>query len=165
MAASYLPIVRYFSTPESARQAIPLTYSNTVIGQYPDFFSAAALRNPVITMGEISSSDIPDWYFEESGIPFEPTSLVTSEVYAKLWAMSPLSHVDKVRTPTLLLLGDQDARVSPTQGKSFYHALKGRGRDVEMLMFKGDSHPLESVEAQQVYFEATRDLFAKWRKL
>ena len=86
----------------SARKLIGLTYSNIVIGQYPDFFSAAVLRNPVITMGEISSSDIPDWYFEESGIPFEPTSLVTSEVYKELWAMSPLSHVDKVRTPTLL---------------------------------------------------------------
>lgn len=118
----------------------------------------------MITMGEISSSDIPDWYLEESGMSFEPTTLITSEVYAKLWALSPLAHVDKVRTPTLLIVGEQDARVSPIQGKSFYHALKGRGRDVDMLCFKDDSHPVESVDAQSVYFEATRDLFAKWRK-
>ena len=40
--------------------------ATTVIGQYPDLFSGAVLRNPVISLGDVWSTDIPDWYFEES---------------------------------------------------------------------------------------------------
>lgn len=135
-----------------------------LIGQYPGYFTAAALRNPVISVGEISTSDIPDWYYEEAGIPFKPDSLVDPDVYKKLWSVSPISYVDGVKTPVLLLLGSKDYRVAPTQGKSYYHALKGRGKFVEMLCFKDDTHPIDSVEGSRVSFEATLALFRQFAR-
>ena len=33
----------------------------------------------------------------------------------------------QVKTPTLIMLGEEDIRVPPTQGKSFYKALKAQG--------------------------------------
>ncbi|KAL1715585.1 hypothetical protein EV715DRAFT_207107 [Schizophyllum commune] len=119
-----------------------------VVGQYPDLFAASILRNPVISAGEISTSDIPDWYFAEFGVDYpviesqgtgrkqfflfgttmlthasaEP--LMTPETYARLHAASPISHVGKVRTPVLLALGDSDLRVSPTNGLGYYHSLR-----------------------------------------
>ena len=74
----------------------------------------------------------------------------------------------------LLLIGAADRRVAPTQGVEFYHALKGRytaeGGDVEsvrkkieMLIFEGESHPLDGVEAEQVHFEATKEWFLRVR--
>lgn len=135
----------------------------SVLGQYPDFFSAAVLRNPVITP-EPSSTDIPEWYFYEFGLPFSATTLLTPSIYEKLWPMSPISHVDKVKAPVLLCLGLEDRRVANTHGRALYHALKGRGIDVDLLEFKGESHPLEGVESARVGWEAGVDLFEKYRK-
>ena len=74
----------------------------------------------------------------------------------------------------LLLIGAADRRVAPTHGVEFYHALKGKyaaeGVDVgsvrkkaEMLIFEGESHPLDGVEATQVHFEATKEWFSRVR--
>ena len=73
----------------------------------------------------------------------------------------------------LLLIGASDLRVAPTQGMEYYHALKGRRQvkeskskvgEVEMLIFEGESHPLDGVEAARVGWEAARDFIADARK-
>ena len=162
----------------------------TVIGQFPDMFSAAVLRNPVISAGEISMSDLRDWYFSEFGIEYPLASsspglspaanvdrsskarvppLISSEIYTHLLGFSPISHVNSIKVPVLLLIGSADRRVAPSQGIEFYHALKARYamRDdgdhtmkVEMLIFEGESHPLDGVEAAKAHFEVTREWLA-----
>ncbi|KAG9308650.1 Alpha/Beta hydrolase protein [Chiua virens] len=121
-----------------------------LIGQHPDVFSAAVLRNPVISAGELCASDINDWAFREFGLPIASPNL---------YAASPIAHVDRVKAPVLLLLGEDDLRVPPTQGRGYYHVLKGRGRVVEMLVFPKETHPIDGVEAARVSFEAGRDWF------
>ena len=133
--------------------------NSTVIGQYPDVFSAAVMRNPVISAGELCASDISDWPFREFGLPFEPGTHVVPESFAALYAASPIAHVDRVKTPVLVLLGEDDLRVPPTQGRGYYHVLKGKGRVVEMLVFPKETHPIDGVEAARVSFEAGRDWF------
>ena len=133
--------------------------SFAVVGQYPDVFSAAVIRNPVISCGEISTTDIPDWYFAEFGFPYNSTSIVTPSHYATLYAASPVAHIDKVCAKVLLLMGEVDLRVSPTNSLTYYHALKGRGKPVEMLTFPKDSHPLDGVETSKIAWEAMRDWF------
>ena len=132
-----------------------------MIGQYPSVFSGAVLRNPVISLGELSYSDIPDWYFEESGIHYTSISLVTPDLYQKLWSMSPISYVDRVECPVILAIGDKDQRVATTQGRSYYHALKGRGKDVQMLRFKDDVHAIDSVEGALATYQAAKALFGR----
>ena len=132
---------------------------STVIGQHPDVFSAAVMRNPVISAGELCASDISDWPFREFGLPFEPGTHVTPESFAALYAASPIAHVDRVKTPVLVLLGEDDLRVPPTQGRGYYHVLKGKGRVVELLVFPKETHPIDGVEAARVSFEAGRDWF------
>ncbi|KAF6748273.1 acylaminoacyl-peptidase [Ephemerocybe angulata] len=165
-----------------------------LIGQFPDRFTAASMRNPVISGGDTSTTDIPDWYYSEFGLSYPvesspkgtmlssdgshiqysassaaPTSsgpvlppLMTSEHFKKLQLDSPISYVDHVKAPVLLLIGLDDRRVSPAQGIEYYHALKARASDkssVDMLVFEGESHPLEGVEAARVCYEAARDWF------
>lgn len=71
----------------------------------------------------------------------------------------------------LLLIGAADRRVPPnSQGIELYHALKGRyasrsegiddNRKVEMLVFEGQGHSLDGVEAAKAGFEATRQWLA-----
>lgn len=117
------------------------------------------MLNPVTSLGEFSASDSPDFPFAETGLPYAPSAGVTPEAYKKLYDVSPIAHVSKVRTPVLLILGESDRRVPPTQGKNYFHALKARGGWVEMLTFAGEEHALEGVEASRVTFEAIRDWF------
>ncbi|KAF9232903.1 Alpha/Beta hydrolase protein [Melanogaster broomeanus] len=145
---------------ESGRQLVQGV--SHVIGQYPDVFKAAVMQNPVTSLGEFaSSSDIPDFPFVEMGVPYAPGTCVpvTPDVYKTLYEASPIAHVDSVRTPVLVIIGEGDRRVPPTQGKNYFHALKGRGREVEMLTFPGEEHAFEGVEACRIGYEAMRDWF------
>ncbi|KAI0266234.1 alpha/beta-hydrolase [Gloeopeniophorella convolvens] len=132
-----------------------------LIGQYPDTFSAAVLRNPVIS-SQPASTDIPDWYFYEFGVtPSAETEQMPPALYAQLYPASPIAHVRNVKAPVLLLLGLEDRRVINVQGKTFYHALKGLGKTVEVLAFAGEGHPLDGVEAARVGWEVTVDWFRR----
>jgi acylaminoacyl-peptidase len=140
------------------------------------------MRNPVISGGDTTTTDIPDWYYSEFGFPYpvqsssqgssisttitskNPAPLMNSQTFEKIQAASPISYVDAVKTPVLLLIGLSDRRVAPSQGIEYYHALKARFEDksrVDMLVFEGESHPLDGVETAKVCYEATRDWFAK----
>ena len=146
-------------------QCCKLTVMDSVIGQYPDFFSATVMRNPVIAVGEIASvSDIPDWAFDEFGVAFGPQSLITPNVFESLQKASPIAHIDAVKAPVLLLIGEADQRVPPSQSKNYYYGLKGRGKEVEMLMFPNNGHSLDSVEAELVGWEASKNWFARFAK-
>jgi acylaminoacyl-peptidase len=166
-----------------------------LISRYPDIYSAAILRNPVVTCGEVAGTDIPDWYFAEFGFQDEypiksspPSSAlsttlnasslrdhilapqITPRVFGRLYAASPstalVDYLEKRRQktedskripPVLLGIGASDQRVSPTQGIGFYHLLKDAGETVEMLIFDGEGHPLDGVEAAKLMWEAGRD--------
>ncbi|KAG2146235.1 Alpha/Beta hydrolase protein [Suillus clintonianus] len=132
-----------------------------LIGQYPTLFNAAVMRNPMVSAGEMAASDIPDWAYAEFGLQFTSDSLMTPATFKTLFEASPVVHVDDVRAPVLLLIGEDDLRAVPAQGLRFYHALKGRERSVEMLWFKGESHSLDGVEVARVSWEAGRDWFKK----
>ncbi|KAH8979813.1 alpha/beta-hydrolase [Lactarius hatsudake] len=132
-----------------------------LVGQYPDTFTAAVLRNPVIS-SQPSSTDIPDWYFSEFGVrPSVEAEQMPPALYAQLYPASPIAHVRNVRAPVLLLLGTEDRRVVNVQGKAFFHALRALGREVELLAFEGEGHALDGVEATRVGWEATVDWFGR----
>ncbi|KAH9053329.1 alpha/beta-hydrolase [Lactarius vividus] len=132
-----------------------------LVGQYPDTFTAAVLRNPVIS-SQPSSTDIPDWYFSEFGVrPSVEAEQMPPGLYAQLYLASPIAHVRNVRAPVLLLIGTEDRRVVNVQGKAFFHALRALGREVELLAFEGEGHALDGVEATRVGWEATVDWFGR----
>jgi dipeptidyl aminopeptidase/acylaminoacyl peptidase len=128
-----------------------------VIGQYPDFFSAAVMRNPVISCGEIGNSDIPDWSFKQFGFDYGPTTLMKPREYEFLFNSSPISHVDSMRVPVLLFVGLEDRRVTQMHTISFYHALKGRGKKVELLCIPKQGHQFVDHKAAKLFYEAGRD--------
>ncbi|KXN83272.1 Acylamino-acid-releasing enzyme [Leucoagaricus sp. SymC.cos] len=106
---------------------------------------------------------------------FDPAPHVTPSIFNKLYEASPTTALynylkersqapkaSKHLPPVLLHIGLSDQRVSPTQGITFYHLLKGAGEEVDMLMFEGEGHPLEGIEATRVGWESTRDWFKKY---
>ncbi|MCD9644894.1 hypothetical protein HAX54_033418 [Datura stramonium] len=67
----------------------------------------------------------------------------SAEHLALLYDKSPISHVSKVKAPTLMLLGAKDLRVPVTDGLQYARALKEKGVEVKVMMFPDDIHELD----------------------
>ena len=55
---------------------------------------------------------------------------------------SPLSYVDRVTTPLLMIHGDMDIRGAPAQAEMFFYSLYAQGKTAEFLRYGGESHSL-----------------------
>jgi len=82
---------------------------------------------------EYGTQDIPS-VFEDY---FGGTPWAKPEVYAR---SSPLHFIARARTPTLLLHGENDARVPPGQAYEFYRALRRQGVETKMIVYPRTPH-------------------------
>ena len=108
-------------------------------------FKAAAAGAPVTNLWSFTgTADIPDFlpdYFQ--GEPWD--------VFENYRTHSPITYVGKVETPTLILHGESDERVPPTQGFEFYNALKRRGVPAKMVTYPRMPHgPVEPKFMQDI---------------
>jgi dipeptidyl aminopeptidase/acylaminoacyl peptidase len=59
-----------------------------------------------------------------------------------LRARSPITHVDGIRAPLLVIQGALDPRVVPAESEQVVEALRARGRHVEYMRFADEGHGL-----------------------
>ncbi|GMP77221.1 hypothetical protein CsSME_00033570 [Camellia sinensis var. sinensis] len=122
-----------------------------LIGQAPDKFAAAAVRNPVCNLAlMVGTSDIPDWcYVETCGSEGKTifTEAPSAEHLSLFHSKSPISHLSRVKTPTLFLLGAQDLRVPISNGLQYARALKEKGTEVKVIVFPNDVHGIEKPQS------------------
>eukprot|EP00879_Flechtneria_rotunda_P013504 GHRR01014100.1.p1 GENE.GHRR01014100.1~~GHRR01014100.1.p1 ORF type:complete len:881 (+),score=271.51 GHRR01014100.1:318-2645(+) len=127
--------------------------SGHLMGQYPDRFKCAGLRNPVLNIAlMVGVTDIPDWCYieaygtEEGGKRFsaEPSS----EDMSHFWSMSPIKHIGNVSSPMMFMLGAKDRRVPLDDGWRYVDALKSRGVKTRVLVFPEDSHALDKPQTE-----------------
>ena len=119
------------------------------VGQFPSLYRAAVLRNPVIDVSTMSgSTDIIDWNYFEAGISYHQNNLPNSESISKMLEKSPIIYIKNIKAPILLCIGLKDARVPPSQGTIYYKLLKANNKQVKMLAYPNDCHPLSTVETE-----------------
>lgn len=67
--------------------------------------------------------------------------------------VSPIYHVDKARTPLLIMHGEEDTRVSPSQSYELYRSIKVRQPDtpVRLVLYPGEGHGNQGAAARYDY--------------
>ncbi|KAG6732745.1 acylamino-acid-releasing enzyme isoform X1 [Carya illinoinensis] len=139
--------------------------STHLIGQAPDKFVAAAVRNPVCNLAlMVGTTDIPDWcYVEACGSKGKEnfTEAPPAELLTLFHSKSPISHLSKVKTPTIFLLGAQDLRVPVSNGLQYARALREKGVEVKVIVFPNDVH---GIERPQSHFESFLNIGVWFRK-
>jgi dipeptidyl aminopeptidase/acylaminoacyl peptidase len=107
-------------------------YMTALLTTRTDRFAAAVVeRGYLDATSFVGSSDI-GWFF-----PGEYHGGA-----AAMAAQSPMSHVDQVSTPTLVIHSEDDWRCPVEQGQRWFTALKMRGVPTELLLFPGEGHEL-----------------------
>ncbi|GLS82962.1 S9 family peptidase [Paraferrimonas haliotis] len=61
----------------------------------------------------------------------------------KYWENSPIAHVERIKTPMLIMFGDVDDAVPWEQGIELYMAMRRTGKDVIMLQYQDEPHHLK----------------------
>jgi len=138
-----------------------------LIGQYPDLFKVAAMRNPVTNIATmVTSTDIPDWcYVETFGIgsyDWKTFRGPTGEELRMMWEASPIAHIDNVKAPTLVAVGNSDKRVPPSQGTEYYYALRAKGIDTKLLIYQEDDHAIDKVQSEADHWINIKRWFDKY---
>jgi dipeptidyl aminopeptidase/acylaminoacyl peptidase len=59
---------------------------------------------------------------------------------AKLVERSPITHIDNVRCPMLILQGENDPRVPKEESDQVVERLRALGRRVEYVVYPGEGH-------------------------
>ena len=67
-----------------------------------------------------------DRIYSETGLVPQLNQAMSSEIFSHLHKKSPFVHVDKVKAPVILFLGESDRRVPWQQAVNYYHALQAR---------------------------------------
>ena len=76
--------------------------------------------------------------------------------------VSPITHIENAKTPTLILCGTADPRVPNPQSRELYVNLQHLGVPVEYIEFPGQGHGLTNPRYELVKMEAELAWFAKW---
>lgn len=94
----------------------------------------------------------PEW--DLGGTPWE-----SKEIYEKF---SPSNYVTNFKTPTLIITGEKDYRVSYNQSLMYFTDLQRRGIPSRLIIFKNDGHWPSFVKSMPLYFNAHLEWFHKY---
>jgi dipeptidyl aminopeptidase/acylaminoacyl peptidase len=89
---------------------------------------------------EMTKDRYEAWYRTEMGTPQEKPELFRER--------SPLTHVDRIRAPLLVLHGENDTDVPKVQSDALVEALRARGRSVDYVVYPGEGHVFSKRETR-----------------
>jgi dipeptidyl aminopeptidase/acylaminoacyl peptidase len=109
--------------------------TNWAVGHSDRFKAAVTMRSVVNIAPFFGTSDIGWWFEDEIGvIPWRDPERARH--------FSPLTYVENIHTPLLILHSDQDLRCPVSEGEQLFTALKYLGRETKFMRFEGQSHEL-----------------------
>ena len=120
-------------------------------GSYGGFMTMFGVTQTNRFHAAIASAGISNWqsYYGENSIdqwmiPFFGASVYDDpKVYAK---SSAIEFIKKVKTPTLVVVGDRDGECPPAQSFEFWHALRAEGVTTQLVIYPNEGHGIRQPE-------------------
>jgi dipeptidyl aminopeptidase/acylaminoacyl peptidase len=122
-------------------------------GSYGGFSTFWAITQTDRFKAAIGHAGISDWYsfhgqsdipgLMEYGLAGYPWT--STEIYRKY---SPMTYVDRVKTPIMITHGEQDRRVPIAQAEEYYRALQRRGVEVVFVRYPREGHGIQEPNHQ-----------------
>ncbi|MFN7118844.1 MAG: prolyl oligopeptidase family serine peptidase [Saprospiraceae bacterium] len=127
----------------------------TQTNRYKAAATVASVSNLISFYGNSLYQDLIETEF--NGMPWDNYSL--------LWNFSPMAHIKNVKTPTLLLHGENDYDVPITQAEEFYIGLKKLGVPARFVRYPNEGHGFSQPKHQAHYLQELVGWFDKHVKL
>jgi dipeptidyl aminopeptidase/acylaminoacyl peptidase len=108
-------------------------------------FEAAVVAKPVINW--ISKTLVADNYYGYAHYRYPGQPWENPMEY---WKFSPISLVENVKTPTMVMVGMNDLRTPPSESKQYYHALKLLKVETALVEIPGASHGITGRPSQLI---------------
>ncbi|MBV6504184.1 MAG: Dipeptidyl-peptidase 5 [Fimbriimonadales bacterium] len=103
-----------------------------IVGHTNRFAAACAMRPVINWHSFVGTTDGASWYYQFEKFPWQdPVE------YAK---RSPLSYVENVQTPILIMTGEEDLRTPISQSEEYYRALKMLKKETLLIRMPEEYH-------------------------
>ena len=99
----------------------------------------------------VAGAGIVNWesYYGQNSIDQWMIPFFGASVYDDPWIYrrsAPIEFIKKVKTPTLVLVGDRDGEVPAPQSFEFWHALKTLGIKTKLVVYPNEGHRISRPE-------------------
>ena len=129
---------------------------NWIAGNWPDRFRCLVNHDGNLDerMAYYDTEELwfPEW--ERGGTPWE-----VPEAYSK---HNPIDHVDRWKTPMLVIHGERDYRVPINQGILCYGILKAKGVPARLLYFPDENHWILKPDNSVRWYDEVHAWLARW---
>jgi dipeptidyl aminopeptidase/acylaminoacyl peptidase len=131
---------------------------NWIAGQWPDRFDCLVNHNGLF--------DNRAFYFstEEKWFPRWDFGGSYAEAAATYEKWNPVNHIDKWKTPMLVVLGEKDFRVPYTQGLGAFTVLQERDIPAQLLVFPTENHWVLNAKNSLQWHETVFAWLDRWLK-
>lgn len=113
---------------------VGVTFTPDVFAAAVDYVGISSLLNFMQTLPVIARPHLANNWHLFVGNPDDP------QQRADMLARSPITRVDQIRTPLLVIQGANDVRVVQAESDNLVEALRARGVDVEYLVKEDEGH-------------------------
>ena len=123
---------------------------NWIAGNWPDRFKCLVNHAGILDLRAMAYETEELWFDQwDNGGPW------TTRKDAEKW--NPVNHVEKWKTPTLVIHGEKDYRIPYSQSLAAFTALQQQGVESKLLVFPDENHwilkPKNSIQWHQTVFE------------
>ncbi|WP_422743291.1 alpha/beta fold hydrolase [Mycobacterium sp. WMMD1722] len=113
---------------------VGVTFTPDVFAAAVDYVGISDLANFMRTLPAIARPHLANNWHAYVGDPDDPDQL------ADMMARSPITRVDRIRTPLMVIQGANDVRVVQAESDNLVNALRARGVEVEYLLQTDEGH-------------------------
>lgn len=121
--------------------------TNHIITKTDRFKAAITGASATLYVSNYGHDQYQRWWEEELGLPWLAENRENWE------RISPFYSLDKVRTPTLIVGGEDDWNVPILNSEQLYIALKRQGVPTELVVYPGEGHSLSVPSYERDIFE------------